>query len=82
MWPRRDFGFRRNPKFFRLIFRYETLNNHFQTNFAMMQHHKYSLEELNNMIPWERSVYVTMLMQYIEQENEKIKQQNLARRKR
>lgn len=34
------------------------------------------------MMPWERNVYVTMLLQHIEQENEKIKQQNLARRKR
>ena len=39
-----------------------------------MQHHKYSLTELENMIPWERDIYVTMLVQYIEQENEKIKQ--------
>jgi hypothetical protein len=39
-----------------------------------MQHHKYSLTELENMIPWERDIYVTMLIQYIEQENEKIKQ--------
>ena len=39
-----------------------------------MQHHKYSLGELENMIPWERDVYVTMLIQYIESENEKIKQ--------
>lgn len=39
-----------------------------------MQHHKYSLSELENMIPWERDVYVTMLIQHIEAENEKIKQ--------
>jgi hypothetical protein len=39
-----------------------------------MQHHKYSLTELENMLPWERDIYVTMLIQYIEQENEKIKQ--------
>jgi hypothetical protein len=39
-----------------------------------MQHHKYSLIELENMIPWERDIYVAMLIQYIEQENEKIKQ--------
>jgi len=39
-----------------------------------MQHHKYSLFELENMIPWERDIYVSMLIQYIEQENEKIKQ--------
>jgi hypothetical protein len=39
-----------------------------------MQHHKYSLTELENMIPWERDVYVSMLIQYIEEENQKIKQ--------
>jgi hypothetical protein len=39
-----------------------------------MQHHKYSLTELENMIPWERDIYVNMLIQYIDEENEKIKQ--------
>ncbi len=34
------------------------------------------------MMPWERNVYVTMLLRHIEEENEKIKQQNLARRKK
>jgi len=32
-----------------------------------MQHHKYSLSELENMIPFERQVYVSLLMQYLEQ---------------
>ena len=36
-----------------------------------MQHHKYSLSELNEMIPWEKSIYVSMLIKYIEEENEK-----------
>ena len=39
-----------------------------------MQHHKYSLTELENMIPWEREVYLTFLKQYIEEENLKAKQ--------
>jgi hypothetical protein len=39
-----------------------------------MQHHKYSLTELENMLPWERDIYVNMLMRYLEEENEKIKQ--------
>jgi hypothetical protein len=47
-----------------------------------MQHHKYSLTELENMIPWERDIYVTMLIQYIDEENEKIKQQQAAIKKR
>ncbi len=39
-----------------------------------MQHHKYSLTELENMIPWEREVYVGMLMEFIKEENERQKQ--------
>jgi hypothetical protein len=45
--------------------------NHFQTNFAMMQHHKYSLSELNEMVPWEREIYVSLLLEHIKEENEK-----------
>jgi hypothetical protein len=36
-----------------------------------MQHHKYSLTELENMIPWEREVYVTLLSNHIKEENER-----------
>jgi hypothetical protein len=39
----------------------------------MMQHHKYSLTELENMLPWEREVYVGLLMKYLEEEKEKMK---------
>jgi len=46
-----------------------------------MQHHKYSLAELENMLPWERDIYVNLLIQHIEEENEKIKQRNAERRK-
>tara|TARA_E500000318_G_scaffold28983_1_gene28989 strand:- start:137 stop:274 length:138 start_codon:yes stop_codon:yes gene_type:complete len=40
-----------------------------------MQHHKYSLTEIDTMIPWEREIYVTLLEQWIEEENERIKEQ-------
>jgi hypothetical protein len=46
-----------------------------------MQHHKYSLNDLEMMVPWERTIYITMLMRHIEEENEKIKQQMQNRRK-
>ena len=39
-----------------------------------MQHHKYSLKDVENMIPFERAVYVQMLSDWIEEENERIKQ--------
>jgi hypothetical protein len=45
-----------------------------------MQHHKYSLTELESMMPWERDIYVSLLAQHIEEENEKIKQLNNQRR--
>ena len=48
---------------------HESLESYFKTNFALMQHHKYSLTELENMMPWERAVYVTLLSKYIEEEN-------------
>ena len=50
------------------------LESYYKTNFALMQHHKYSLTELENMIPWEREIYVSLLQQYIEEENLKQKQ--------
>jgi hypothetical protein len=50
------------------------LESYYNVNFQLMQHHKYSLTELENMIPWEREVYVTMLQNYIEEENLKTKQ--------
>ena len=43
------------------------------TNFSLMQHHKYSLTELENMIPWEREIYVDMLITWIKEEKERIK---------
>ena len=40
-----------------------------------MQHHKYSLTELENMIPWEREVYVQLLMKWLKEEEERQKQE-------
>ena len=48
---------------------HEDLASYYKTNFALIQHHKYSLTELENMIPWEREIYVGLLQQYIEEEN-------------
>ena len=36
-----------------------------------MQHHKYSLTELDNLLPWEKEIYVGMLSNYIKEENER-----------
>ena len=52
------------------------LESYYKVNFALMQHHKYSLTEIENMMPWERDVYVTLLKQHIEEENLKAQQRN------
>jgi len=44
------------------------------TNFSLMQHHKYSLTEIENMMPWEREIYVDMLVTFIKEENQKAKE--------
>jgi len=54
---------------------HEDLVSYYKLNFALMQHHKYSLTELENMIPWEREIYVSLLQQYIEEENLKAQQE-------
>jgi hypothetical protein len=72
---RRRHHFGRRPKFFRITFSHETLGNYFQTNFALMQHHKYSLTELDNLIPWERQVYIDLLIKHLNEEAERVKEE-------
>ena len=55
---------------------HDSLENYYKTNFALMQHHKYSLTELENMIPWERDVYVNLLIAHIQEEERRQKAEN------
>ena len=54
---------------------HEDLASYYKINFALMQHHKYSLTEHENMIPWEREIYLSLLQQYVEEENLKAQQE-------
>lgn len=38
--------------------------------FAMAQHHKYSIAELESMIPYERDIYFDLLNDFIEKQKE------------
>ena len=44
----------------------------------MMQHHKYSLTELENMIPFEREIYLGLLEQWLREENETVSYTHLT----
>ena len=56
-----------------------SLSSYYEMNFGLMQHHKYSLTELENMIPWERDIYVGLLLNHLEEEEERIKEENRKR---
>ena len=47
----------------------------------MMQHHKYQLTELDNMMPWEREIYIKLLLQHLEEEREKERIRNSKNRR-
>jgi hypothetical protein len=50
------------------------LQNYYDTNFAMAQHHNWSIAEIENMIPFERDIYFQLLVNYIKEQNEKAQQ--------
>ena len=64
-------------EFFRLTLSHEGLVNYYQLNFSLINNHNYSLSELENMIPWERDIYVTMLINYVNEQNEKLKHKKI-----
>jgi hypothetical protein len=41
-----------------------------------MQHHKYSLEDIEFMVPYEKEVYVSLLLSYLEEEKERLRERN------
>ena len=45
----------------------------------MMQHHNYSLTELENMIPWEREIYIGLLLNYLEEEKKRREEEDRKR---
>ncbi len=51
------------------------LEAYFRLNFALIQYHKYSLTEIENMMPWERDIYVELLKQHLKEEQEKQEKQ-------
>lgn len=50
----------------------EDLHNFYKMNFALMQYHKYSLADIENMIPFEREIYVAMLIKFLEEEKNRL----------
>lgn len=64
------------------MFGYDNLANYYKTNFNLMQFHKYSLSDIENMMPWERFLYIDLLKAHIKQENERLRDQMAAQKRR
>lgn len=55
---------------------HDNLHNFYKMSFALMQYHRYSLTDIEQMIPFEREVYVTMLLQYLEEEKQRLEKRS------
>jgi hypothetical protein len=53
----------------------ESLQSYYLINFNLSLHYKYSLDELENMIPWERTIYLMLIENHIKEKNEEYQRQ-------
>lgn len=51
---------------------HDDLSNHYKMNFALMQYHKYSLSDIEEMIPFEREIYTALLIKFLAEEKERL----------
>jgi hypothetical protein len=54
---------------------HDTLANHIKSNFNLIHHHKWSLGEIDGMMPWEKHIYVELLNAWIKEQEENARQQ-------
>jgi hypothetical protein len=61
---------------------HDKLGNYFKSNFSLMQHHHWSLSEIEAMLPWERYVYMEMLLAYLAEQEKLAKQREQEEKSR
>ena len=59
---------------------HNSLTHYYETSFALMQHHKYSITELENMMPWELEIYTGLLINFLKEEKERLDREQKSRR--
>ena len=50
---------------------YNDIKNYYTVNFNLMKHHNFSLTEIEKMIPFEREIYINLLLKYLKEREEK-----------
>jgi hypothetical protein len=53
---------------------HDTLANHIKSNFNLIHHHKWNLSEIDQMMPWEKAIYVDMLNAWIKEQDDLVRQ--------
>lgn len=71
MWDGQCICSVRTDRFFFIVLQHNSLFNYYKLNFALMQHHNYSLSDIENMFPYELDIYSSLLIKHIEEENSK-----------
>lgn len=59
-----------------MMLSHESLLSYYLENFQLMKHHNYSLRELDEMIPFERDIYLNLLQTYLEERKKELERQN------
>lgn len=76
LWYEKQFSIGGPTKFFIISLSHASLGIHYKTNFDLMQHHKYSLAEIDNLIPWEKEIYIGMLIDLLQEQKRETERQN------
>lgn len=80
MWAQRGIEPGGYQEFFRLIFCDDTLANYYRTNFDLKHNHGFSLNELDYMLPFEREVYIAILIKHLQDEKNKLETKRSGRK--
>ena len=57
-----------------------SVKSYYKTNWSMMYHHKFSLSEIEDMMPFERDIYVGLTVNHLQEEAERLEQANQQRK--
>ena len=52
-----------------------SLQNYYETNFALIRHHKWQIEHIENLLPWEKEIYMNLLVQFLQEEDKRMRDQ-------
>jgi hypothetical protein len=73
VWGATQFCVGGSKRFFYLSLGNGGLKEYYELNFNLLYHHKIDIKMFDDMIPWEKEIYITMLANKVKEENEKRK---------